>query len=170
MKQIVIKIPTKPEFKKWWEILKFKLLGGFVCDGCGVRMFFDAIELDVMVCGKKLIFNTHNKNKLCPHCVQKEIANNAKIVFTESHRCDWCGAEKPTVTFFNLHHHDNIKTNFTFGSSWWNGHYICETCLSQGLDHGVDKMKSSISVFDEKTKKMLYKNRLGLLKPADKTP
>ena len=166
MKEIKIQIPTKPEFKRWWEIVKFKFHGGFVCSECGVKMFFDDVQVESTVHGKRFMFHDHNFRNppRCPHCIQKEIDENAKWIFTEKHSCDWCGEKHPTVTFFNCHKHEHIKTNFTFGSSWWNGHYICNSCMHTGLSVGTAGMKSSIYGWDAKKKLSLPQNRLGMLK------
>lgn len=165
MKEIVIKIPTKPEFKRWWEIAKFKLRGGFVCAQCGAKMFFDQVQIETKVHGKTLIFHDMNLKApiRCPHCIQKEIDQNAEYVFTEQHTCDWCGENHPTVTFYNFHNHEHIHTRFTFGSGWWNGHYICQNCLHIGLEDGIKNMKSSYYGWDAKTKRSLPQNRLGMM-------
>ncbi len=166
MKEVTIKIPTKPEFKRWWEITKFKALGGFVCSECGTKMFFDNIEITSTVKGKRFLFHDWCfKTPLrCPHCIQKEIDANASRIFTELHKCDWCGENHPTVTFFNFHEYEDIKTHFTIGSQWWNGHYICQSCMHEGLENGVENMGSSIHHWDKKTGKTYPANRLGILK------
>ena len=166
MKEFKIKIPTMPEFKRWWEIVKFKFNGGFVCSECKTRMFFDQVHIETNVNGKKFMFNDNSYKQpiRCPKCIQKEIDENQKWIFTEKHICDWCDTNKPTVTFFNCHNHKHIKTNFTFGSSWWNGHYICYDCLQCGLDDGLKNMKSSVFAFDKQNLKLSSQNRLGMLK------
>lgn len=166
MKELTIKIPTYDDVKKWLEIAKFKLLGGFRCSECNNKMFFDRISVESEIDGKRFIFEDHAYNQLprCTSCISKEIAKNENEIFTELHKCDWCGEEKATVTFFNNHKHINIKTNFIFGGNWWNGHYICKDCMVIGLEKAKGSETSSFLVYDKKTSKMYPRNRLGLLK------
>lgn len=166
MKEIMIKIPTKPEFKRWWEIIKFKLNGGFSCSQCNTKMFFDDVHITSKIKGDRFLFQDHSWKKplKCPACIQKEIDENVDKIFTELHDCDWCGEKKPTVTFFNMHDHNDINTSFTFGKNHWNGHYICAECMHEGLEGGLENMTSSVYSWDNKDKKTYPQNRLGLLK------
>jgi len=164
MKELVIKYPDKRDFKKWWEIFRFKVTGGFTCPGCGSKMHFDNLQFEGDINGKRFMFSDHVfHNGLCGHCMQDKINYSADKIFLENgdSTCDWCEEVKPTVSWFG-----NTKTGISasFGTNSWNGQHICQDCLNKGFDSGKDNTTSSIFNIDKKTGKSGPINRLGIVK------
>lgn len=162
MKEITLKIPTKPEFKRWWEIIKFKVRGGFVCEGCGSKTFFDQVEISHTYKDKGFLFGTHNWGEnYCTSCVQQEIDDNATHIFIEHKNCDWCESGTPTVHFYNYHPTDDVRVKFTFGMNSWNSANICQPCMHWALEEGKGHESSSMYKMTKGGNSKPY-NRLGL--------
>ncbi len=157
MKYIKIGIPEKTDWLRYWEIVKFKVGGGFKCDTCNTRSNFQQVRFESEVHGKQLMFENHVKNQ-CPECVLVELQEHAKHVYNHhGSECRWCEEKKPTASWIR---HSKIKSQIIFGGSWWNGHNICQECLEEGI---VKRGKDFSSVREFKNGKTYYRNELGLL-------
>lgn len=165
MKEITIKIPTKYDIKRWFEIIKFKINGGFKCTECSQRLFFNSVRIEKFsVHGEKFLFHNYSKKLLCPSCIQKEINQNADKIFNKKETCDWCKEKKLTTAIISKLDYPELNLDIRFGSRWWNGHYICQDCMNEGLDDSVKNMVSGILQCDEKANKYRYVNSLGMMK------
>jgi len=162
MKELTLKIPTKPEFKRWWEIVKFKAHGGFKCLGCGLPTFFDKIDISHRYKDKRFLFGSHNNSNYCTSCVQKEIDDNHAKIFVETKSCDWCNSDDPTVHYYNFHPTDGVRVNFTLGMNSWNSANICQSCMHGALEAAKGNEESSI--LTTKNGKLVSVNSLGLSK------
>ena len=130
MKQIKIQIPESKDFMRWYEILHFKLTGGFSCTKCGAKSDFDTVKFNSVVNAKQIMVENRTRG-ICADCTIKELNEKADIVFTEDKcTCDWCGEPKMTTSFPR---HEELESKVIFGGRWWNGHHICRSCLNIGF-------------------------------------
>jgi len=130
---------------KFYEILKFKLNGGFNCKSCNSKMFFSHLELK----GKHFLFQNHN-DYMCTKCTIKSLNN----IFTHDHKCDWCDTENvKTATYTKT---DDVF--ISFGKYWWNGFFICKSCMLENIKNS----KEVSGVCRVSGGKFKYLNKLGL--------
>lgn len=156
MKYIKIPVPEKRDWKRWGEIILFKLRGGFRCKHCGAKMQFKRFQLDTKISGKRLMFK-NNTDCICPACVIKELVEKKDVVFTEKEsKCDWCGDIKDTTSFPR---DKSLECNVHFGSMWWNGHHICQHCVE---DIAIEPYTESSSILKQEGDRMYPVNEIGL--------
>lgn len=160
MKYLKIPIPEKKDWKRWGEILMYKLRGGFKCKHCGAKMAFKGGHLEADINGKRIILENHEQY-VCPTCTVKEMNEQAERVFVHSCKCDWCNEDKKTASYTYL---KDPKLFITFGSSHWNGHYICQDCLNE-LNFVPIRLQSSM--LKQVGDRMYYTNELGLTVKPD---
>ena len=160
MKEIVIKIPQRQDFKRWFDILVYKLRGGFKCKSCGAKMPFKHVQLETTIEGKRLILENHNSN-ICPDCTVDELIKHEDIVFKNQCECDWCHQDKITMSYTYI---KDPNIFVTFGSNYWNGHYICKDCLTEVK---LSPVKLGSGRLELKGKNTYYINELGLRVKAD---
>jgi len=87
--------------------------------------------------GKELIWHNHT-NDICPVCTERELDKHADIVYNnETCACDWC---------------DNH----------WNGHNICQVCMSKGIANRGPIYSSYLKHENGKT---YQRNELGMWIP-----
>ena len=154
-------------FIKQFKILKFKVWG-FRCGTCNTKLFYRAPVYESTVHGKRFIgeswLNYSKPKPYCVDCLREELLKR-DTVFTENVPCDWCGSlDGHSATWFNNHpenYKDKYEPQFTFGSNWWNGHFICKKCLSKALTKDA-RCKSSHFVYDKKDNKTYSVNELGV--------
>lgn len=155
MKYIKIPVPEKKDWKRWFDIAMYKLRGGFKCKSCGGTMPFQHTHIETKVLGKRLMLENHKKN-ICISCTINELNANAEKVFKTECECDWCGETKETMSYTNMKDPDIFVT---FGSRWWNGHYICQGCLNDAMFSPGNYVSSKLYMDGNKT---YYVNELGL--------
>jgi len=160
MKQITFGIPEKKDFIRWFKILRFKLTGGFSCKMCGTKNNFRSMQFNSKVNGKSLIWHNHT-NDICPACTELEMDDHSDIVYNnETCACDWCDEVKLTATFIK---HDEMESFVTFGSNHWNGHNICQDCMSEGI---ANRGPIYSSHSKHKNGKTYQRNELGMWIPV----
>ena len=156
MKQIKISIPEGKDFMRWYEILHFKLTGGFTCNKCGEKTQFDQVQFDSTIYKKRFIFENQTRG-ICVDCTRKELNDKADIVFTEDDcKCDWCGERKKTMSFPRL---EELESVVFFGSNYWNGHHICQSCMNLGFGN---RGPCHSSIIKHENGKMYYQNEIGI--------
>jgi len=156
MKTISLKVPDWNSIKYGWDVLKFKLNGGFNCNTCDNKMFFNNVQINASA----FLFENMTTN-MCIDCTIADIKKNADTIFVTNHTCDWCEKEVPTTGFFR---NPKMSSAILFGKHWWNGFHICEHCLIQNLEQNHDNLTSSIHSIDKKTNKFVPINTLNLKK------
>lgn len=147
---ITVRVPSWfPTGSRWRDIratyntIKFKMRP-YTCVDCGCGIDFKFPEFHYQPLGKKCVIlhmvglnivKTDNQG-VCGKCVGNRIStlfsrikplrSNSKYgtVGTKKQACDACGKTKATLGIST-----NVECNIRFGSSWWNGHHICEECL-----------------------------------------
>lgn len=130
MKHIKIPIPQKEDWKHWFEVLMFKIRGGFSCRFCGDKMQYKCFQIETKVHGKRLMLS-NNRPCVCPSCAVRELTVKANVVFTEhDSKCDWCEDIKDTTS---IPRDKSLYCNVHIGGRWWNGHHICADCLNEAL-------------------------------------
>lgn len=153
MKEIKIHIPEGKDFKRWAQIALYKVRGGFAC-GCGNKQPFIGVQFDSYVNDKRFMFQrfAYDKKVVCPDCIIKNVNDAAEKIFKVQCTCDWCKQDKLCMGFEG-------KNDMYFGSRWWNGHYICQTCLNDAfLNRG--ELTSNRHYMDGT--EMICVNELGL--------
>lgn len=156
MKEIKFKIPEASDFMRWYEIIYFKLTGGFTCTGCGEKTQFNHVHFDSTIYGKPLIFE-NNTHGLCAECTRDELNGKEDIVFVEEDcKCDWCGESKKTMSFPR---HEDMYSRIHFGSNYWNGHHMCQSCMNLGFSN---RGPNHSSVVKRENGKLYNRNELGI--------
>lgn len=127
MKEIKIGIPEGKDFMHWYEILHFKLTGGFSCIKCDAKSDFNHVQFESTAHGKRAMIK-NNTAGICADCTRDELNKKADIVFTEHNcKCDWCKETKSTTSFPR---HVDLESEVHIGGQWWNGHHMCQACMN----------------------------------------
>ena len=156
MKEIKIQIPQGKDFMRWYEILHFKLTGGFSCTKCGAKDDFNHVNFESTVYKKRLLIR-NGAAGICADCTRDELNKKADIVFTENDcKCDWCKESKATASFPR---HEDLESVLYIGGQWWNGHHICRSCMNLGF---ANRGPNTNNVIKHEDGQMYYENELGL--------
>ena len=157
MKEFKIKIPEVSDLQKYWEIIKFKVRGGFKCDTCSNLPNFRQVAFRSQAHNHLMIFENHTANQ-CANCTMIELNLHSKDVYiVHDCKCDWCAKIKPTAQWIR---NSKIKSKVIFGSAYWNGHNICEDCMNLAYTNKGDDISSILVMKNGIT---YYKNELGIL-------
>jgi len=156
MKEIKLGIPEGKDFMRWYEILHFKLTGGFSCTKCGAKDDFDHVDFESTVYKKRLMIRNTTAG-ICAECTRDELNKKADIVFTEHNcKCDWCKETKATASFPR---DEALESEVHFGGLWWNGHHICKGCMNLGFSN---RGPNTSDVIKHEDGELFYKNEIGL--------
>lgn len=166
------------DIKKGFEIVKFKVNGGFKCTKCNSKHFYDSIEFEHKHLPKEKHTTIRHQERfmasihsfeagfICLDCCTEIVKEHIDEVFsTETFhydpngKCDWCDTKTETVQGVL----SPGELSMTFGQQWWNGFQICRGCLIHGLQQGNNYLKSSIQHIDKDTQKWHSMNRLGMI-------
>jgi len=156
MKQINIGIPESKDFMRWYEILHFKLTGGYSCTKCGAKDDFDHVDFESTVYKKRLMVRNATSG-ICAECTRAELNEKADIVFTEHNcKCDWCKESKSCASFPR---DKELESQVHFGGQWWNGHHICQSCMNLGF---ANRGPNHSHIIKHENGSMYEQNGLGL--------
>jgi hypothetical protein len=142
---------TKYRLSVAWKTLKYRL-NPCKCMDCGGKLDYRFPEYSYHALGKQRVilsshmYNLAGDNKgLCGFCLAARIhalfarikpnrgnqRNGMDHTGTIKHVCDGCGEKKATLDISW-----DPECDIRFGSSWWNGHHICEDCLCTTAEIG----------------------------------
>jgi len=156
MREIKFSLPEGKDFMHWYEILHFKLTGGFTCIKCDAKTDFNHVNFESDVYKKRLLVRNATAG-ICADCTRAELNLKSDIVFTEDNcKCDWCKETKSCASFPR---HEDMESHVHFGGQWWNGHHICQSCMNLGFANRKPNTSDFITHIDGK---LHYQNELGL--------
>lgn len=134
-----------------WATLKFRMRP-FTCVDCGRVINFRFPEYHHrLVVGKPVMVHLFGhkvcgeRQGICKICATARIhtlfaeikpntpnqTNTTTHTGTTQKQCDGCGHVRPTINI-SFDPHCDIR----FGGRWWNGHVMCERCLTEATSFG----------------------------------
>lgn len=153
-----------PSYSHWkrrvtvaWKTLKF-MHKPFTCMDCGTKIDFKFPNFTHQPEGKARVILHQSGYKIkgikehqgvCGVCLSKRIATQFdaakplrgryasmgnsmdKASGTSKKKCDCCGETKPCMNVIW-----DPECDIRFGSSWWNGHWMCKDCLVEAAAFG----------------------------------
>lgn len=127
------------------------------CTECGKRLHCSIMQFRT----PNLSISNHG-DLICAECISTEVDTcesgnlcNTKPEPEVKSKCDCCGKKVRSYRFFTTN-----KIRLHFCMSWWNGFYICKSCIRQTLKDGIPY--TSFLKYDSYYKKMWYIDRSGL--------
>lgn len=148
------------KIKVAWKTLKFRV-NPFVCMDCNCPIDHKFPEYHytnrhnnrvvlIMIgttgthpnkglCGKCLAVRIHSVFTEAEHTTSRSLVRDH--VHTITARCDGCGKTTDTLDICY-----KPQCNIRFGADWWNGHNMCEECLTDAAKYG--KPTSGVYVWD----------------------
>jgi len=126
----------------------------FTCEDCGKKLNFKHPNRDLdRPKFNRVMLSGGYKQCLCGDCLANRITrwfHTPKAQLTNKFRCEWrkrqicdcCNKNRIVATVIQ-----EPWLDVRFRSRWWNGHWICQDCLTQCARHG--KEDSGIGGYDK---------------------